>query len=224
MGDAVGQILSLAVGVAISPIPIVGVTLMLATPRARSNGPAFLAGWIVGLAVAGTVVLLVSGGADASTSGPSGWVNVVKLLLGLGLLVLAARRWRSRPAEGAAAEMPGWMKSIDRFTPGRSAALGVALSAVNPKNLILTVGAAAAIAQTGASTGSQAVALVVFIAVATLGTGAPVAIYFAMGERSKRILQALKERMSHNNDVIMAVICLILGAKLIGDAISGFSA
>jgi hypothetical protein len=30
---------------------------MLATPRARSNGPAFIAGWILGLAVVGTLVL-----------------------------------------------------------------------------------------------------------------------------------------------------------------------
>jgi hypothetical protein len=29
--------------------------------------------------------------------------------------------------------------------------------------------------------------------------------------------------MSRNNSAIMAVICLIIGAKLIGDALSGFS-
>jgi hypothetical protein len=32
------------------------------------------------------------------------------------------------------------MKRVDTFTPGRSSAVGVALSAVNPKNLLLTVG------------------------------------------------------------------------------------
>ena len=47
MGEAIGQLLPFAVGVAISPLPIVAVVLMLVTPRARSNGPAFLAGWIV---------------------------------------------------------------------------------------------------------------------------------------------------------------------------------
>jgi hypothetical protein len=30
--------------------------------------------------------------------------------------------------------------------------------------------------------------------------------------------------MAHNNAAVMAVLCLIIGAKLIGDAISGFSA
>jgi len=106
----------------------------------------------------------------------------------------------------------------------RAAALGVALAAINPKNLILVVGGAAAIAQTGASAGSQAVALIVFIVIATIGTATPVILYFALGERSKHILDDLKERMGRNNAAIMAVLCLVIGAKLIGDAISAFSA
>ena len=53
MGDAIGQVLSFGVGVALSPVPIIAVVLMLGTPRARSNGPAFVAGWILGLAVVG---------------------------------------------------------------------------------------------------------------------------------------------------------------------------
>jgi hypothetical protein len=77
MGQAIGQVLSLGVGVSLSPVPIIGVVLMLATQRARSNGLAFLCGWIVGLAVVGTVVLLISSGAGADNSGePADWVNV----------------------------------------------------------------------------------------------------------------------------------------------------
>ena len=46
MGDAVGEVLALAVGASLSPIPIIGVVLMLATPRGRGNGLAFLVGWV----------------------------------------------------------------------------------------------------------------------------------------------------------------------------------
>jgi hypothetical protein len=48
-----------------------------------------------------------------------------------------------------------------------------------------------------------------------------VAIYFAMGDRSKRVLDELEEWMSRHNAAIMAVICLLIAAKLIGDGISG---
>jgi threonine/homoserine/homoserine lactone efflux protein len=223
LGQAIGQVLSLGVGVALSPIPIVGVVLMLATPRARSNGIAFIVGWILGLAVVGAVVLLVSGGADASESGaPADWVTWLKIILGLLLLGVALRQWRGRPRAGSEPQMPAWMKAIDDFRPPKAAGLGVLLSAVNPKNLLLVVAAAAAISQTGVGAGKQAIALAVFIVIATVGPGAPVAIYLAMGERSKHLLSELRGWMAQNNAVIMAVICLLIAAKLIGDGISGF--
>jgi len=115
------------------------------------------------------------------------------------------------------------MKTIDTFTPVKSAGMGVLLSAVNPKNLILVVGAGAAIAQTGASGVEEAVALATFVAIATIGVGAPVAIYFFMGERASKILADLHDWIARENATIMAVICVIIGAKLIGDAITALS-
>ncbi len=224
MGQAIGQVLSFGVGVAISPVPIIAVVLMLATPRGRINGPAFLAGWVAGIAVLGTIVLLVASGASASKHGtPASWVSILKLVLGALLLLLAAKQWQGRPRGERAPQLPTWMKTIDTFTSIRSGGVGVALSAVNPKNLLLVVGAAAAIAQSGASTLSQAVALIVFIVIATLGVGAPVAIYYLLGERATRILGELHDWMARENATIMAVICLIIGAKLIGDAISALA-
>src|SRR5215217_7982839 len=98
MGQAVGQVLSFGVGVALSPVPIIAVVLMLATPRGRVNGLAFLAGWVVGLAVVGTAVLLIANGGYASEAGaPADWVSILKLVLGVLLLGLSVRQWRGRP-------------------------------------------------------------------------------------------------------------------------------
>jgi threonine/homoserine/homoserine lactone efflux protein len=224
IGQAIGQVLTFGVGVAISPVPIIAVVLMLATPNGRTNGPAFLAGWIVGLSVVGTIVLLISSGASASSEGaPATWVSILKLVLGALLVLLAIRQWRGRPRGDAQPQLPTWMKAVDTFTPPRAAAMALALSAINPKNLILTVGAAAAIAQTGASTAGQAVALAVFVVLGTVGVGAPVAIYYLMGASAPRILGELHDWMARENATIMAVICLIIGAKLIGDAISALA-
>jgi threonine/homoserine/homoserine lactone efflux protein len=168
-------------------------------------------------------VLLVSSGGQASDQGePADWVSVLKLALGLGLLLVALQQWRERPHEGEQAEMPKWMQAIDSFTPGKSGGFGVLLSAVNPKNLLLAVGAGAAIAQTDIPGGEQAIALGVFVLIGTVGVGTPVALYFALGERSEEMLDRLKDWMSQNNAAIMAVLCLVIGAKLIGDGISGF--
>jgi threonine/homoserine/homoserine lactone efflux protein len=113
------------------------------------------------------------------------------------------------------------MQAIDAFTPAKALGMAVLLSAVNPKNLLLTVAAAAAIAQTGIPVGEQAIALAVFVIVGTLGVGAPVVIYFAMGSRSRSLLDRLKAWMAANNTAIMAVLFLVMGAKLLGDGISG---
>ena len=53
MGEAIGEVLPVAVGVAVSPVPIIAVILMLVTARARVNGPAFIVGWLLGLAAVG---------------------------------------------------------------------------------------------------------------------------------------------------------------------------
>jgi threonine/homoserine/homoserine lactone efflux protein len=115
------------------------------------------------------------------------------------------------------------MGALDAFTPVKAGLAGVVLSALNPKNLLLAIAGAAAIAQTGISTGQQVGAYVVFVVIASIGVAAPVVIAFAFGERSREILDDLKGWLAHNNAVIMAVLLLIIGVKLIGNAISGFS-
>jgi Sap, sulfolipid-1-addressing protein len=226
MGQAIGGTLPLAVGIALSPFPIIAVVLMLTTPRARSNGPAFVGGWLIGLAVVGAIVLAFAGGAKASSSGaPATWVSWVKIVLGVLLLLLAWRQFRGRPAPGEAASLPKWMGTIDQVKAPMALALGALLAApLNPKNLILTLSAAATIAQTGISGTDQVIAYVVFALIATIGVAAPVVVYLAMGDRAADILGKLKDWLGHNNAVIMSVICLIIGAKLIGDAISALTA
>jgi Sap, sulfolipid-1-addressing protein len=224
MGQAIGASLPLAVGVALSPIPIIAVVLMLTSRRAKINGPAFVRGWLIGLGIVGAVVLALAGAGSASKSGsPAAWVSWVKIALGVLLLLVAFRQFHRRPRGDQEPQMPKWMATIDKTTPVAAAGLAAVLSGANPKNLLLAVGGAAAIAGTGISGGQQAVAYAVFAVIGTLGVGIPVGIYFAMGERSERLLAGLKDWMSAHNAVIMAVLCLVIAAKLIGDGISGLA-
>jgi hypothetical protein len=224
VGAAIGGTLPFALGVALSPIPIIAVVLMLTTQRARVNGTVFIAGWLAGLAVAGAIALSIAGPADASSSGaPATWVSWLKVVLGAALLLIAALQFRNRPRKGDRVELPKWMDRVDQIKPLPAAGLGV-LSGLNPKNLLLVAAAAAAIAQTGISGGEQAIAYLVFALLGTLGVGTPVGIYFTMGARSEKPLSELKDWMAQHNAVITAVICVIIGVKLIGDAIGGLTA
>ncbi len=221
MGEAIGQLLPLAVGAALSPMPIVAMVLVLVTPRARTNGPAFLLGWVLGIAVVGGVLLVVAGPTDPTDQGdPAAWVGWLQLVLGLLLVGAAVRMWRGRPQEGDAVERPGWMEAIATFTPLRAAAIGAFVGVVNPKNLLLVVGGAAAVAQTGIPGSEQAVAWAVFTVIASIGVGLPLGIYLALGPRAADVLDRLEAWLVRESAVIMAVLCLILGVKLAGDALS----
>jgi hypothetical protein len=221
MGEAIGQSLPLAVGVALSPIPVIAVVVLLTSSRARSLGPVFVLGWLLGLVVVGAIVLAVVGPSGAGSSGQrTRWVSWVMIILGVLLLVDAVRRLRGR-TRGGEAPLPAWLGAIDRLKPAVVLGGGVVAGGVRPKSLLLAVGGAAVIAQTGIAGGQQAIAYAVFAVVATIGVGAPVVIYFAMGTRSAELLGRLKGWMRRNNAVILAVVLLVIGVTLIGDGIGG---
>jgi hypothetical protein len=224
MGDAIGQVISFGVGVSLSPLAVIAVILMLGTPGATVNGLAFIASWALGLSVLGTAVLLVADEAGAGeNSAPSDWVGVVQLVLAVLLLFVASRQWSRRSDDPSDSELPGWMQSVESFTPLKSATMAVLFSSVKPKNLLLTIAAATAIAETGAGTGQQASAMAIFVLLGTLGPAIPVAIYFLMGDRSESILAEMRDWMVRQNTTIIMVLCLVIAAKLIGDALATLS-
>jgi threonine/homoserine/homoserine lactone efflux protein len=217
-------VLPLAVAVAIFPVPIIAVVLLLGTDRGIAKGLAFVLTWCVGLAGIGAIALALGAVADASDGGePATWVNVLLLGLGLLLIALALKQWRARPSPGEETPMPGWMRALDNFTAAKAAGAGIALTALNPKNVLLTVAAAAEIADVGLPAGQQVAALVGFVVVASAGVLSPVLIALTLGERSRSVLDDLRGRLARHNAVIMTVLFLLIGAKLIGDAVTGFS-
>ena len=48
-------------------------------------------------------------------------------------------------------------------------------------------------------------------------------IYFAMGDRAGPILDRLRGWLTRHSAVIVAVMLLVIGANLIGEAVSGLS-
>jgi hypothetical protein len=224
MGEAIGQSLPLAIGVALSPVSIVAVVVLLTSSRARSLGPVFVLGWLLGLVVVGAIVLVVVGPSGAGSSGQrTRWISWVLLVLGVLLLVEGGRRLGGRTGAGEEVPLPSWMGAIDRLKPAAALGGGVVLGGVRPRSLLLVVGGAAAIAQTGIAAGQQAIAYAVFAVIATIGVGAPVVIYFAMGTRSAELLGRLKGWMRRHNAVILAVVLVVIGVTLIGDGIGGLA-
>ncbi|NUR85410.1 MAG: GAP family protein [Nonomuraea sp.] len=217
MGTVIGELLPFALAVAISPIPVIAVILMLLAPRARGTSFGFLIGWVAGIVVATGVFVVLAhtiGLSGASSGQPPAAVSWIKLVLGLLLLVLAVKQWRSRADPG----LPGWMRAIDTFTPARAAALGAALSAVNPKNLMMCVAAGVAIAQGGTH---EVLLLVVFTVLAACSVAIPVVVYAADARRMRAPLDRLKVWLERDNATVMFVLLLVIGVVLVGKGLGG---
>jgi threonine/homoserine/homoserine lactone efflux protein len=220
LSQEVAALLPLALGVALSPVPIVAVILMLATPRARTNGPAFAVGWVAGLILVTLVTLVVAGDAHDKDSTSSEVLSWMSLVLGILFLAIAAWQWAVRPKRGVPPTMPKWVAAVDDFSPRGSLGLGGLLSGANPKNLALTLAAAASIAQAELDTDRTAVAGAGFVFVGSLSVAGPVILFLVAPNRAARPLDAVKDFMTAHNTAIIVVLGLLLGARLAGSGIA----
>jgi hypothetical protein len=59
------------------------------------------------------------------------------------------------------------------------------------------------------------------VVIGTAGVGAPVVLALLLGSRSRPVLDGQKTWLIHHNAAIVAVLLLVIGAKLIGDGLIG---
>ncbi|WP_280231668.1 GAP family protein [Nocardia cyriacigeorgica] len=218
MGTVIGDLLPLAVGVAISPIPIVAAILMLLSADAGKTSTGFGLGWVVGIVVVtGVVVALsgsLSGSGDEQPSTAAAWIKIV---LGVLLIALAVKQWLDR----ADTSVPGWMQAIDEFGFGKAAGLGILLSAVNPKNLLLCLSAGVVIGTSGLSAGGDVAAIVIFTVLAASTVLVPVIGYAVAADKLRGGLDTMKAWLQANNHIVMAIVLLVMGAVVLGKGIGG---
>ncbi|MGB4780166.1 GAP family protein [Microbacterium sp.] len=246
MREVIGELLPLALGVAVSPIPIIAAILMLLSPRARVTSVGFLLGWVIGIALATTVFTLLVGAATADPDAAAPLRGTVQLSLGILLLLMAIRNWRSRPKPGEDLALPTWMQAIDTIGFPGAFGLGFALSALNPKNLVMAAGAGTAIGAAGAGAasagavsagaasaggaagaaglagGEVAALIVVFTVLAASTVLIPVVGYLFAADRLRGALDATRGWLQGENAVIMAVLLLVIGVSMIGKGIGSF--
>jgi threonine/homoserine/homoserine lactone efflux protein len=222
VNEVLGEILPLAIGIAISPIPIIAAILMLLSPRAKRTSVGFLIGWLAGIVVAVVLFTLLTSVIPQDNAGPSPVAGVIKIILGALLLFLAIKQWRTRPAEGEQASMPKWMLAIDSMTAGKALGLGFLLSAVNPKNLLMAISAGVIVGSADLAVGQIAVVIIIFVLLAASTVLIPVIGNLIASARMAGPLDRLREWLVDNNALIMAVLLLVIGVAVIGKGLANF--
>ena len=224
MFAAIAQSAPIAVGIIFSSIPLVAVTLALLTRPHKTAVLAFLLGWMAGITLVGSLVLLLADGSSRDAQATPGWLAWARIAIGGLLLALAARQWRSRPRNGAVAPQPTWMDMLDTLSVPKAGGLGLALTTVNPKNLLLVVAGALSILAASPGPLGQWIALIVFTAIASLGVAAPAVLYLVLGDRAAAPLAQTKAWIVQNNATPMATVLLLLGLVVLGNGLEQLQA
>ena len=216
------DLLTLGIAVAISPLSIVAVILMATSGKGRTNGTAFILGcYAWGILFVGVLVLIGrAAGADDPDSGPHITIDIIEIVLGAGLLVLAVLQWRGRSSH----ETPRWMASLDELTPAKAFLAGVLISGpLSPKDLPLLAAAGGRISQSVLPTEQIGAVVLIFGVFGISAVAIPWIISVVSPSKVEVRLSGARNWLVANHGVIMTVLFVILGFKLIGAGVADLS-
>ena len=215
MIKVLGDTLPFAVGLLLSPSPIIVALLILLSSSGRAGGVIYGLGRLVGVAV---VAVLVSLLAEVITieSGSSLVSASVKTALGIALLGFAVVKWLRRPETTEAVPLPRWMASVEGMSPTGAAGLGFLLPVANPKELAFTVGAGLTIGGAGLPRAATVSLALCYTVIARLTVIVPIAAFVLDPDRMVGPLGRARAWLVQNNDTIMSILFVIIGSMLIG--------
>jgi len=210
-----GQLLPLALTIALSPLPLAALLLMLLAPGGFRAAAGFSIGWFLGVLLSATLLALLSSLLPHDRGAGSSLLQVVvPLLLGSALIVLGIVQWHDRPSRGADVPLPRWLSALDRLTPGRATIIGVGYAAFRPKNLVMAAAAGVVILGAHADPTGIVISVAVFTALASITMLGPVFAYAFGGQAVRGRLERLREWLVRNMPLITVVTVLLLGAFL----------
>jgi len=219
MLSALGQLLPLAVAVAVSTVPIMVTILILLSPRRTIVAIPFLVGWVVGMA---GVVVIATNGASALPVRPvraaQKSIGIAEICVGVAVLIIAVLAWRRAAHEAAGTRGP-WLDRVERMGPLAAAGLAVALN-LRPKGLLLGAAAGLSIAGARLSGADQLVVGAIYLALSSSTVIVPIIVTLASPARMQPRLVRAQEWLNRNGGHITVVVLLMVGFVILGACLS----
>jgi hypothetical protein len=214
------QLIPIAAGIMISPLPIAAIIAILLSPRAKVNGFAYVGSFMIVCFLFTAVAALTTKGAGSATgSGDDVIVLVLGIVLSAGFLVLAVVSWVTRPKHGAEAKAPGWLAAVDSLTVAKTFGLGIVMAVTNAKNIPLELKAGALIGASDLGIPASIGFSALFAVAASLGILLPTILASTGSPVVTRALTGMKAELIAHNAVIMTVLFAILAAVQISHVI-----
>lgn len=212
--ELIFDILLSAAVIALSPFPVIAITLVLGSTHARSNGIAFVVGWLSGLSALTLAAYFVLINIEIVAGNRYDSVGWAQIIFGIILLLLALKKWQGLSKPKGEASVPAWMSSVDKLSTGKTIVLGATLAGINPKNLVFSMLFLTNLIDANVGFASTTIFIVIFIIMCSLMVLGSVGYYLVKTDSSEKALQKIKTFMITNNDTVMMYMSLIFGVVL----------
>jgi cadmium resistance protein CadD (predicted permease) len=206
MSSFIPQLVFLAVGGSIAPPLLLLTILFLGSRRPLPNASALALGYFTTCAAMGIVGLTLFGGAGGAASTIS---RVISATVGFLLIVLGLRNLLNAPDPDA--QPPRWMESVSSMSSPRAFALGMALFAIQIKNLAIFVACLELIVAASLGPRGSAVALGLVLLVFAIPVLVLIGLYATVPQRASEVLGSLRRWMEKNGRAITIVLCFVFG-------------
>jgi threonine/homoserine/homoserine lactone efflux protein len=211
----VGTASAAALGIAISPIPLLAVAALLGSTGTTRTAAAFVAGETLAVGAIAAAVVVVGAGALEGSLGST--LAIMQLAVAGVLVLLLVAHLRMGGDETASTRV---LSALDGVRPRVALLTGMAMVGVNPKNLALTLVGAAAILELDQSGGLQAIAVIGFTVIAVSLLVVEVAAYALAPARAAAVLArgrsfTLRHERVVVNGVLLALALLFFARGLL---------
>jgi hypothetical protein len=189
--------------------------VLLPAKQGVRKGAAFIFGWLASLAIVVAVTVLATGNNPPKPStAPSLASLAVKIVIGVGLLWIAARQRRRMGQPKKPKQPPKWQAGVDNMSPWY--AIGIA-PLLQPWGLIAA--GAATVVQAKVSSFESFLALFFFCVIASSSYIAMELYAGFRPDQSQALLNRIRAWIDNNTDQVIIIGALVLGFWLIGNSI-----
>ena len=220
MIHAGGHVLFYALAAAASPLALTATFVVIRSARPRTNGIAFLSGFLLGTTIACGLGLLLGQAAVERLDSHETVEAVLALLLGVALLAVGLRARHAPPrAGGEGSRASAILAGLGNVRPAAAFSMAGLLGFGGPKRLVLTFLAMASVTEASLGDVEDLTLVLVYIVVATVLVSVPVGIVIVAGERAAVILARGQSWLTEHTAELRVWLSLGIGAALIVDAL-----
>jgi hypothetical protein len=214
------DLLPMMLGAALAPIWIISVLLILRSPNGLVKAIAFVAGITLVRLLQGFLFAYVFRPADSgNTTGPSPAISMLLAVLGLLLLISAAKTVVKEHDPDAPA--PKWMTLFDKAQPFTLLGLGLLFTLLAPKLWVFTLSAIGTIIDANLSVAEEVKAFLLYVLGAQFFIVLPLVIYAIAPRNSATLLQSASDWLTKYSKPISLVVYIVFGFFFLQKGLSG---